>query len=83
MCGPGRVCGARSIAWFKLPDLPVAVYDLRAAADPDALYVFGGHLCELKSGYPFFYTNQVQRGTWLCLEGRGGGGELHELACRA
>lgn len=56
-------CDATEISWYPLPELPIPVYDTRAAADNTAVYVYGGHLCSAgqadNPNYPFYYINQV------------------------
>ncbi len=58
-------CGVTAITWRRLPDLPVPLYDARAAADTSAVYVSGGHLCAAAEGFPFFYTNQARAATYM------------------
>lgn len=57
-------CDVKTLTWHQLPDMPAAVYDTRAVAGGDAVYVFGGHLCSAGKpetpDYPFYYINQVR-----------------------
>lgn len=52
-------CEARSVSWKKLPDMPVALYDLAGAAYGKDAFLHGGHLCSLDDTktFPYYYTN--------------------------
>lgn len=58
-------CAGTTVSWLQLPDLPLALYDIRGATSPEgATFMFGGHLCtegKESSGLPYYYTNSVYK----------------------
>ena len=58
-------CAGTTVSWLRLPDLPLALYDIRGATSPEgASFMFGGHLCtegKDSSGLPYYYTNSVYK----------------------